>query len=120
MVFACSTFIVLNFISTQNSLLSIKANGGSLEDFINYAANPTFGSMINAIEWKVLSVGPEIPGTATRGAMKTILVLVKPQSSDLNERRFLWTMQKERRPPRQGCWLVHECIFVENAFDLTL
>ena len=28
-------------------------------------------------------------------------------------------MQQERRPPRQGMWLVHECIFVENAFALT-
>lgn len=29
------------------------------------------------------------------------------------------TIQQERRPPRQGLWLIHECIFVENAFALT-
>jgi hypothetical protein len=34
-------------------------------------------------------------------------------------RRFLWTFQQERRPPRQDCWLVHEVLFVKNAFDLT-
>jgi hypothetical protein len=28
-------------------------------------------------------------------------------------------MQQERRPPRQGLWLVHECIFMDNAFALT-
>jgi hypothetical protein len=35
------------------------------------------------------------------------------------KRRFLWTFQQERRPPRQDCWLVHEVLFVKNAFDLT-
>lgn len=34
--------------------------------------------------------------------------------------RFLWTMQKERRPPRQNCWLVHEVLFVNNAHEQTV
>ena len=32
---------------------------------------------------------------------------------------FLWTLQRERRPPRQDCWLVHEVLFTENAGMLT-
>ena len=33
--------------------------------------------------------------------------------------RYLWTLQKERRPPRQDCWLVHEVLFTKNAFQQT-
>jgi hypothetical protein len=33
-----------------------------------------------------------------------------------DRRVFLWTMQKERRPPRQNCWLVHEVLHKRNAF----
>jgi len=93
------------------------ALGGSLENFINFASNPIFASMVNAKEWNVVSVGPVIAGSQTRGAMKTVLIDLKPESG--RDRRFLWTLQQERRPPRQGCWLVHECIFVENAFAMT-
>jgi hypothetical protein len=100
------------------------ANGGSLESFLQYAKNPVFQTMVNCHEWAVLSVGPEIAGTNTRGAMKTVLVKVIQKKVDgarqLNDRKFLWTLMKERRPPRQGFWLVHECISVENAFATTL
>ena len=91
--------------------------GGSLEKFIEFASNPIFASMVNAKEWTKVKVGPIITGSQTRGAMQTVLVDLKPESG--RDRRFLWTLQQERRPPRQGCWLVHECIFVENAFALT-
>jgi len=94
------------------------ALGGSLQNFIQYASNPTFGSMIGARKWKKLSTGPIIPGTNFRGDMQTVMTHVSPATG--RERRFLWTVQRERRPPRQGCWLVHECIFVENAYSLTL
>jgi hypothetical protein len=36
------------------------------------------------------------------------------------ERQFLWTLQQERRPPQQDCWLVHEVLYVKNAFLQTL
>lgn len=91
--------------------------GGSLEKFIEFASNPIFASMVNAKEWTKVKVGPIITGSQTRGAMQTVLVDLKPESG--RDRRFLWTLQQERRPPRQGCWLVHECIFVENAFAQT-
>ncbi|KAL3781213.1 hypothetical protein HJC23_003530 [Cyclotella cryptica] len=94
------------------------ALGGSLDKFITYASNPTFGSMTHAKHYSILSVGPIIAAGATRGAMQTVLVKVTPAKGE--DRRFLWTLQQERRPPRQGLWLVHECIYVENAFDLTV
>lgn len=93
------------------------AQGGSLEKFIEFADNPTFGSMVDAKSWEIMSTGPIIAGTNTRGAMQTQLVDVTPGNG--RKRRFLWTLQQERRPPRQGCWLVHECIVVENAYSQT-
>ena len=34
--------------------------------------------------------------------------------------RFLWTLQQERRPPLAGCWLVRQCLYMENAIFETL
>ncbi len=64
------------------------AQGGSLEEFISYAANPTFASMVNAKEYSVENVGALIPSSMTRGAMQT--VLIKVQSSKDEERSYLW------------------------------
>lgn len=64
------------------------AQGGSLEEFISYAANPTFASMVNAKEYSVENVGVLIPSSMTRGAMQT--VLIKVQSSKDEERSYLW------------------------------
>eukprot|EP00536_Pseudo-nitzschia_multiseries_P008969 jgi/Psemu1/325431/estExt_fgenesh1_pg.C_2390011 len=112
------------------------ANGGSLESFLRYANNPTFQSMVRCDRWELVNVGPEIPGTNTRGAMRTVLVHVVPRQTETQhgtstgagqqqqqqrkERKFLWTFVKERRPPRQGHFLVHECIAVDNSFAHTL
>jgi hypothetical protein len=92
--------------------------GGKLDAFIQHAKNPVFASLVQCTHYEILSIGPNIPGTSTRGAMQTCLMAVQSPGSE--ERRFLWTLQRERRPPRQGCWLVHEVLFVKNAFQLTL
>ena len=34
--------------------------------------------------------------------------------------RFLWTLQRECRPPLAGCWLVRQCLYVENAIYETV
>jgi len=100
------------------------ANGGSLESFLQHANNPVFRSMIDCIQWEVINVGPEIKGTPTRGTLQTVLVNVVPKVAESgalrNDRTFLWTIVKERRPPRQDHCLVHECIAVDNAFAHTL
>ena len=98
------------------------ANGGSLESFLQRANNPVFQTMVRCEKWEVENVGPEIMGTNTRGAMQTVLVNVVPSAAaggGRRDRRFLWTFVRERRPPRQGHFLVHECIAVDNAFALT-
>ena len=100
------------------------ALGGSLEEFNQYAKNPVFGYLVNCAEYEIVSVGPEIKGTPTRGAMQTVLLEAKPQPSidggdSKKGRRFLWTMLQERRPPRQGFWTIHEVIYTTNAFQIT-
>jgi hypothetical protein len=42
-----------------------------------------------------------------------------PENLDYGKRRFLWTLQKEIRPPRQNCWLVHEVLCTQNAMHQT-
>ena len=64
------------------------ALGGSLEEFILHASNPTFGSMINASGYEILNVGPVIAASMTRGAMQTVLIKVSPSKG--GDRTFLW------------------------------
>jgi len=119
------------------------ANGGSLESFLQHANNPVFQCMVDCDLWEIVNVGSIIKGTQTRGDMQTVLVHVVPNKTKptiegallttsrvtktkktkpihRNNRTFLWTLMKERRPPRQGHFLVHECIAVDNAFAHTL
>ena len=183
------------------------AVGGTLDEFVKYASNPVFGTLVHCEDYRILSVGPIIPGSQHRGEMQTILIeITQPMtvrdavseyntakreveqrqqdqqqssyqptkstqrasgrptieermrareqrkrqqpdgvrsfsSSFSNDRKdvatsvssngqnasnksdntrvFLWTMQKERRPPRQDCWLVHEVLHKQYAFQLT-
>ncbi|KAK1736587.1 hypothetical protein QTG54_012609 [Skeletonema marinoi] len=127
-VVACMDGLLNNDTPWANSGLEIcwdyssdrnrAAQGGSFDEFITYASNPTFSTMVNAKEFSIENVGAYIKGTNTRGAMQTVLVKVQPLQGE--ERSFLWTMAQERRPPRQGLWLVHECINLENAIGLNL
>mmetsp|Transcript_20099 Transcript_20099/g.61920 ORF Transcript_20099/g.61920 Transcript_20099/m.61920 type:complete len:179 (-) Transcript_20099:3-539(-) len=92
------------------------AVGGSLDAFLQYARNPTFSQLIDHQSWSG-KVGTAIPASQTRGAMQTSMVTVV--NSRGQTRKFLWTMQQQRRPPRQGVWLVHECLNVDMAFAKT-
>lgn len=113
------------------------ALGGSLDEFNHYARNPVFGYLVNCAAYEIVCVGPEIPGTPTRGTMQTVLMDAKLPTpppvhggsgsgevvlipSRGESRRFLWTLLKERRPPRQGFWTIHEVIYTKNAFDMTM
>ena len=62
-----------------------------------------------------------IAGTPTRGALCTMIVKVKCRDAiPMPSRRFLWTLQQERRPPLTGCWLIREVLAVDRAIDLTV
>jgi hypothetical protein len=153
------------------------AVGGNLEEFLRYANNPVFSSLVECDDYEIVNTGPVIPGGPHRGEMQTVLISIsnkgitikeavkaseqlakkqrprptfeerlrqrelaeaaannnnnntddedddiieKEELKDDASRQFLWTLQKERRPPRQDCWLVHEVLFVKNAFSQTL
>jgi hypothetical protein len=113
------------------------AIGGSLDKFNEYANNPVFQYLVHCDEYKIVRVGPIITSTPTRGAMQTCLIeaihkVQQQQSTDdennnenseittSSSRKFLWTLQQERRPPNQGCWMVHEVLFVNNAYMQTI
>ncbi len=113
------------------------AVGGSLDAFLEYARNPTFGALVGCASWSVASC-KRVAGSATRGAMATQVVRVQPASRGASARHvdddgdepgpsaaappreFLWTLQQERRPPRAGEWLVYECLAMSNAIAKTL
>jgi len=113
-------YLILLYILYPTFIYPRVALGGDLSNFIKYAQNPTFGSMIGLNEWSILSIGPEIVGTPTRGAMRTVLTNVISNKVGEREKQFLWTLQKERRPPNTGCWLIHEVLFMENAYQMTI
>ncbi|KAL3928858.1 MAG: hypothetical protein SGBAC_012465 [Bacillariaceae sp.] len=148
------------------------AVGGTLENFLQYAANPVFGKLVRCPAYEMGTVGPIIPGSTVRGDMQTILIEIVSENLKVNDAlneaidshnrnipgdamkvatrrpieeriaemdakmrgetipdpskgrtkpiRFLWTMQKERRPPRQNCWLVYEVLSVNNAHSQTV
>lgn len=84
------------------------AVGGSLDAFLKSARNPTFSQLVDHESWSG-QLGNRIPATQTRGALTTTMVTV--QTNRGQERKFLWTLQQQRRPPDQGCWLVYECLY---------
>ena len=90
-----------------------------MERFRLYASNPVFGYLVNCDEWQTLSIGPVIKGTATRGDMQTVLMAALSAENNKSQ-TFLWTLQRERRPPLQGCWIIHEVLYVKNAYAQTL
>jgi hypothetical protein len=85
--------------------------------------SPVFSTMVNCAAYELESdTLTLIPGTATRGAMAKCVVVVTPSTSAFasGPRRFLWTLQQERRPPRAGEWLLYEVIAIDNAIMQTL
>jgi hypothetical protein len=97
-VVSCMDALLINDVPWLNHGLEVcfdfssdkcrAALGGSLDDFISFASNPTFGPMKNAKEYEIVNVGPIIAGTPTRGSMQTVLVKVTP--AEWREKHFLW------------------------------
>ena len=131
-----------------NSDSKMGAELDSLADFLKYARNPTFAQLVDHESWSG-KLGNRIPATQTRGALTTTMVTVqtnrgqerkflwtlvpvRKSTSELGlktisrrwrgapETLFPHRLQQQRRPPDQGCWLVHECLYVENAIEQTL
>lgn len=94
------------------------AVGASVEEFIVYAQNPVFQSMVDAQKWRADPINILESTTPTRGAMATQMVHVVSRRGDT--RSFLWTLQQERRPPLAGAWLVYQCLAKDYAISLTV
>jgi hypothetical protein len=100
--------------------------GGSLETFCKWAReNPTFTCMVGCFGYTIeQDTVVEIAATPTRGAMFKVVVTVQPsrliRGMGLRPpRRYLWTLQCERRPPLLDCWLLQEVLAVDRAIELT-
>lgn len=99
---------------------AVAGSGGhaTLEDFVHYAKNPTFLTMVNCVRYDFVGDCNVIPGSQTRGALATQMVEV--ETKDNRKRQFLWTLQQQRRPPYQGMYLVRECLAKDRAIYKTL
>lgn len=86
------------------------------DNFVKYARNPTFDAMVNldSYEREAMNI---LEGTPTRGALATQITHITTKNGQV--RRYLWTLEQERRPPLQGCWLVRQCLYTENAIAMT-
>jgi hypothetical protein len=78
------------------------ALGGSLEEFILYASNPTFGSMTNAIEYTIVNVGTITPATVTRGAMQTVVAVAPGATRVTTDERKVSESYREGKEQRDS------------------
>lgn len=108
---------------------------GDPSNFLRWTLrSPVYDSMVRCESFNVESDTVEmIPGTPTRGALAKVVVRVTPVQAILDgphsvrgrvgkprDRRFLWTMQQQRRPPRLGAWLIYQCLAIDKAHELTV
>ena len=98
----------------------VRANWrGSVDEFCREARNNPTG--MAGCEWfnTVEETIAVIPGTQTRGATCKMVVDVRPlDGRPMKERKFLWTLEQERRPPQAGCWLISSVLAVDRAIDV--
>ncbi|EKX32478.1 hypothetical protein GUITHDRAFT_148590 [Guillardia theta CCMP2712] len=94
-----------------------RAGGTTVEHFIKYASNPTFQSLVRCEKYEREDMN-FLPSSPTRGALATQIAHITTKNGD--KRRFLWTLEQERRPPQQGCWLIRQCLYTKNAFLETI
>ena len=59
-----------------------------------------------------------IAATPTRGAICKMVVHVRCRDGrPMPSRKFLWTLQQERRPPQVGCWLISSVLALDRALN---
>lgn len=106
------------------SALTARQGARTADRFVQYATSPAFAELVNAAGF---SVAPPtiIKGTPTRGALATVVVSVQGWAADGAApepaeapagRRFRWLLQRERRPPHEGCWFVSEVLSLDEWY----
>mmetsp|Transcript_27976 Transcript_27976/g.70534 ORF Transcript_27976/g.70534 Transcript_27976/m.70534 type:complete len:223 (+) Transcript_27976:3-671(+) len=114
---------------TCKSALTARQGARSLQNFTKYAARePVFSHLVNC---EAFSLGEStlIKGTPTRGDLASHIVCIQEPagfrfSSGLErsegvgedvEVRYRMMLQRERLPPLEGCWMVHECLCLKHG-----
>ena len=90
--------------------------GGSLEAFFRYAANPTFQCLVDHAGYDA-RLSSRIDAAKFRGAMAAFVVDAEKKGK---RRQFLFTLEKQRRPPQTDCWLIRECLPMDKAIYQTI
>ena len=93
--------------------------------FVRYADSPALIALLGCDSFELTQPPTVIPGTQTRGALATQIVLVREargfryksgherpaeQVGTLHEENYLFTLEQQRRPPLAGCWMVKELL----------
>ena len=97
----------------------VRANwGGDVDEFVREEKNNPNGlANCDWFETDEESIS-HIPGTPTRGAIAKMVVAVRCRDGvPMESRKFLWTLQQERRPPQTGCWLISSVLAMDRALD---
>lgn len=110
------------------SALTARQGARTVDRFVQYATSPAFSELVNAAGF---SIGEPtiIAGTETRGALATVVVRVDSWATDgapaeaseaaglsPGGTRFRWLLQRERRPPHEGCWFVKEVLSLDEWY----
>lgn len=97
----------------------VRANWrGDVEEFVRDSKNNRNG--LANCEWfdtdeETIAL---IDGTPTRGSICKMVVRVRCRDGiPMEKREFLWTLQKERRPPLADCWLIRQVLAVDRALE---
>ena len=100
----------------------VRANWPCVDEFVREANNNPSG--LANCDWfeteeETISI---ISATPTRGAICKMVVHVRCRDArPLPSRKFLWTLQQERRPPQAGCWLISSVLPIDRSLEeLTL
>ncbi|KAJ1620156.1 hypothetical protein T492DRAFT_1079811 [Pavlovales sp. CCMP2436] len=103
------------------SALTARQGARTIERFVQYAHSPAILGLVNAPGFSILKL-TIISGTETRGDIAVVVVSVDSWATDgalttnghaaaaPDSKQFRWMLQKERRPPQEGCWLVTEVL----------
>ena len=97
----------------------VRANWqGDVDEYISECRNNPSG--LTNCEWfeteedTITTIG----ATQTRGAICKMVVHVRCRDAmPMAERKFLWTLQQERRPPQSGCWLISSVLAIDRALE---
>lgn len=114
------------------SSITARQGAKSVERFVQYAELSLLAPLINSDAWLVQpsTLIPAPPDSPTRGDLATQVVLVtnkvnfryrsgleRPEGSEEEETTpFRFMLERQRRPPLAGCWLVTELLCLRDEF----